>query len=183
MAINSTVYKASIQVSDMDRNHYQSYDLTVALHPSETILRMMVRLLVFSMLADEKEGDEQLSFTKGISTEEEPDLWQKNFSDEVLLWVELGQPDEKRMRKACGRSKSVVIVNYHDKSEVWWKEMKSKLSRFSNLRTLSLKEEQVTALEALCERTMQLNVTVQDGEFWVSSDNGSCTIRPEWRSF
>ncbi|TDO99926.1 YaeQ family protein [Marinomonas balearica] len=183
MAINSTVYKASIQVSDMDRNHYQSYDLTLALHPSETIERMMVRLFAFSMLADEKEGVEQLSFSKGLSTDDEPDLWQKNFSDDILLWVELGQPDEKRMRKACGRSQSVVVVNYHEKSEIWWKEMKSKLSRFSNLRTLSLKEEEVGALQALCERTMHLSVTVQDGEFWIASDAGSCTIKPEWRSY
>ncbi|WP_425642481.1 YaeQ family protein [Marinomonas gallaica] len=181
MAIKATIYKASVQVSDMDRNHYQGYELTLALHPSETEERMMARLAVFALLADEKDGVEQLSFTKGISTDEEPDLWQKNFSDEVLLWVELGQPDEKRLRKACGRAQQVVIVNYNDKSDIWWEQNKSKLSRFSNLRVLQFAESEIKTFESLCSRSMQLNVTIQDGEMWVSNDQGECVLRPTWR--
>ncbi|MEL0636321.1 YaeQ family protein [Marinomonas sp. TI.3.20] len=181
MATKATVYKASLQVSDMDRNHYQTYDLTLALHPSETQERMMVRLATFALLADEKEGVEQLSFTKGISTEDEPDLWQKNFSDEVLIWVELGQPDEKRLRKACGRGQQVIVVNYNDKSDIWWEQNKGKTSRFSNLRTLKFVEAEVQKLSALCARSMQLNVTIQDGEMWMSSELGECTLNPIWR--
>lgn len=181
MAIKATVYKASIQVSDMDRNHYQSYDLTLALHPSETEERMMVRLAAFALLADEKEGDEQLSFTKGLSTEDEPDLWQKNFSDEILMWVELGQPDKKRLRKACGRSHKVIVVNYNDKSDIWWEQNKGKNSRFDNLRVLQFAESEVQQLTALCTRSMQLNVTMQDGEMWLSSERGECTLHPVWR--
>ncbi|MFD1383248.1 YaeQ family protein [Rhodanobacter aciditrophus] len=181
MAIKATIYKASLQVSDMDRHHYQSYDLTLALHPSETEERMMARLAVFALLADEKEGDEQLAFSKGISTEDEPDLWQKNFSDEILMWVELGQPDEKRLRKACGRAQDVVIVNYNDKSDIWWEQNKGKVSRFDNLRIMKFPEVDIQALEQLCARSMQLNVTVQDGEMWVSSDKGECVLHPSWR--
>lgn len=181
MATKATVYKASVQVSDMDRHHYQGYDLTLALHPSETEERMMVRLAAFALLADEKEGDEQLSFTKGISTEDEPDLWQKNFSDEVLLWVELGQPDEKRLRKACGRGQQVVVVNYNDKSDIWWDQNKGKTSRFNNLRILQFPESQVIELSKLCARSMQLNVTIQDNEMWISSELGECRLAPIWR--
>ena len=181
MAIKATIYKASVQVSDMDRHHYQSYDLTLALHPSETEERMMTRLAAFALLADEKEGDEQLSFTKGLSTDDEPDLWQKNFSDEILLWVELGQPDEKRLRKACGRAKDVVVVNYNDKSDIWWEQNKGKTSRFDNLRVLQFAESEIQALEGLCARTMQLNVTIQDGEMWISSEQGECALHPTWR--
>ncbi|MCB5161299.1 YaeQ family protein [Marinomonas algarum] len=181
MAIKATVYKASVQVSDMDRHHYQSYELTLALHPSETEERMMVRLAVFALLADEKESGEQLSFTKGISTEDEPDLWQKNYSDEILLWVELGQPDEKRLRKACGRAQQVVVVNYNDKSDIWWEQTKGKNSRFDNLRVLQFPESQVQALAAICTRSMQLNVTIQDGEMWLSGELGECMMAPKWR--
>ena len=181
MAIKATIYKASVQVSDMDRHHYQSYDLTLALHPSETEERMMTRLAAFALLADEKEGDEQLSFTKGLSTDDEPDLWQKNFSDEILLWVELGQPDEKRLRKACGRAKDVVVVNYNDKSDIWWEQNKGKTSRFDNLRVLQFAESEIQALEGLCARTMQLTVTIQDGEMWISSEQGECALHPTWR--
>ncbi|MGR0279644.1 YaeQ family protein [Marinomonas dokdonensis] len=181
MAIKATVYKASVQVSDMDRHHYQGYDLTLALHPSETQERMMVRLAAFALLADEKEGEEQLAFTKGISTEDEPDLWQKNYSDEVLLWVELGQPDEKRLRKACGRAQQVIVVNYNDKSDIWWQQNQGKNSRFDNLRVLQFAESQVVLLAELCARSMQLNVTIQDGEMWISSERGECLMTPIWR--
>lgn len=181
MAIKATIYKAALQVSDMDRHHYQSYELTLALHPSETEERMMARVASFALLADEKEGDEQLAFSKGISTEDEPDLWQKNYSDEILMWVELGQPDEKRLRKACGRAQDVVIVNYNDKSDIWWEQSQHKLSRFSNLRILRFSEAEIQALEQLCTRSMQLNITIQDGEMWFSSDKGECALHPSWR--
>ncbi|BFM48427.1 YaeQ family protein [Marinomonas sp. THO17] len=181
MAIKARVYKASVQVSDMDRHHYQGYDITLALHPSETEERMMVRLAAFALLADDKVGDEQLSFTKGLSTEEEPDLWQKNFSDEILLWVELGQPDEKRLRKACGRAQQVVVVNYNDKSDLWWQQNKGKNSRFDNLRVLHFPEQQVIELAKICARSMQLNVTIQDGEMWVSGELGEVALTPTWR--
>ena len=182
MATKATVYKASLQVSDMDRGHYMGYDLTIALHPSETEERMMVRLLAFALLADEKSGYEQLAFSKGISTEDEPDLWQKSLADEILLWVELGQPDEKRLRKACGRGQQVVVVNYNDKSDIWWEQNKGKFSRFTNLKVLRFPEVQVVALAKLCQRSMQLNLTVQDGEVWVSGELGESTLLPIYRN-
>ncbi|MCZ2720328.1 YaeQ family protein [Marinomonas sp. 15G1-11] len=181
MAIKATVYKANVQVTDMDRNHYAGYDLTVALHPSETEERLMVRLLAFALLVDQKEGHEQLGFTKGLSTDDEPDLWQKSLADEILLWVDLGQPDEKRLRKACGRAKQVTIVNYNDKSDIWWEQNKSKVTRFSNLSILQFPENQVIALAKLSQRSMQLNMTIQDGEVWVSGELGEVSITPNYR--
>ncbi|MFT2112547.1 YaeQ family protein [Marinomonas sp. 2405UD68-3] len=182
MAIKATVYKANIQVTDIDRNHYAGYDLTVALHPSENEERLMVRLLTFALLVDQKEGHEQLGFTKGLSTDDEPDLWQKNLSDEILLWIDLGQPDEKRLRKACGRGQKVVIVNYNDKSDIWWDQNKGKMKRFSNLSVLQFPENQVAFMEQLCQRSMQLNITIQDGEVWISSELGETTVTPIYRS-
>lgn len=181
MAIKATIYKANLQVADMNRSHYQGYDLTLALHPSETEERMMVRLVAFSLFADKKTNDEQLSFTKGLSTDEEPDLWQKTLSEEILLWIELGQPDEKRLRKACGRSKRVIIVNYSEKSDIWWEQNKNKYARFDNLAVLKIPEEQVAELNKLCQRTMQLNASIQDNELWLSSDTGSCLLTPSYR--
>ena len=181
MALNATIYRFAIDLSDMNRNIYMPLSLHVALHPSETEERMMVRLAAFALLADEKEGGEQLSFTKGISTEDEPDLWQKNYSDEILLWVELGQPDEKRLRKACGRAQQVIVVNYNDKSDIWWEQNKGKNSRFDNLRVLQFPESQVEALAKICTRSMQLNVTIQDSEMWISGELGECAMTPMWR--
>ncbi len=104
MAISSTINKVSLNIADMDKHYYQSHELTVAQHPSETNFRFMIRLIAFMVNANE-----QLRFTKGLSTDDEPELWGKSLTDDIELWIDLGQPDEKRIRKACGRSKQVII--------------------------------------------------------------------------
>jgi uncharacterized protein YaeQ len=176
MALSATIYKANLNVADTDRGYFGEHTLTLALHPSENELRMMLRLLCFALFADER-----LSFTKGLSTEDEPDLWQKSLSDECELWIEFGQPDEKRLRKACGRAKQVVIVNYQPRAAlVWWQQMQGKLSRFQNLSVLSLEYDEA-ALLALCQRSMQISALVQDAEVMLSDGNVSATVRATYR--
>jgi len=105
MAISSTINKVSLNIANMDQYYYQNHELTVAQHPSETNFRFMVRLVAFMANASET-----LYFTKGLSSDDEPELWQKTLTDDIELWIELGQPDEKRIRKACGRSKQVIFI-------------------------------------------------------------------------
>ncbi|MEW8033957.1 MAG: YaeQ family protein [Candidatus Thiodiazotropha endolucinida] len=177
MALKATVFKAEVQVSDMERRHYQTYNLTLARHPSETDERLMVRLLAFLLNADEA-----LSFTKGLSTDDEPDLWQKSLSDEIELWVELGQLDEKRLRRACGLAKQVIVYLYAEKSAtVWWSQQQDMVRRFSNLRIAMLAVVGDTRLELLAQRNMSLHATVQDNQVWLSDDQQTVTIDvQEW---
>jgi len=166
MAIKSTIFKADLQIADMDRNYYQPHMLTIARHPSETDERMMVRLLAFALHADEL-----LSFGKGLSTEDEPDLWLKDYSDEIRLWIDIGQPDEKRIRKACGRAKQVAVYCYSGRSaEIWWEQNRSKLQRIDNLSVIYIQHEASKKLALLAQRTMQLQCTVQDGQIWLGDD-------------
>lgn len=172
MAQKATIYKAELQIADMDRNHYQNYALTVARHPSETDTRMMVRLLAFALNAST-----ELKFTKGISTDDEPDIWEKNLTDDILLWVELGQPDEKRLRKACGRAENVIIYTYQQRSaELWWKQFELTSQRFDNLKIYSIDEECCKSLTQLVNRNMQLQCTIQDGECWMTDGNTSIHV-------
>jgi uncharacterized protein YaeQ len=174
MATKATIFKAELQVSDMDRNHYQGHSLTIARHPSETDERMMVRILAFALHADAG-----LAFTKGISTDDEPDLWQKSLSGEIELWIDLGQPDEKRIRKACGRARQVVIYCYDDRSaQVWWQQIQGKLERFNNLRVVTLPAGSSRSMAELARRNMQLQLTIQDGQIWMSDDDHSLEIEP-----
>ncbi|WP_455205749.1 YaeQ family protein [Kaarinaea lacus] len=162
MALKATIFKAELQISDMDRGYYQTHLLTIARHPSENDERMMARLLVFSLHAHE-----DLQFTKGLSTDNEPDLWQRTLNNDIEFWIELGQPDEKRIRKACGRAKQVVIYTYQDRSaEVWWKQMSSKLERFDNLGVIQLPQQAVQRLSKLAQRSMQLQASIQDSQVW-----------------
>ena len=171
MAQKATIYKADLQLADMDRGHYQNYSMTIARHPSETDLRMMVRLLAFALNASDS-----LLFSKGISTENEPDIWQKNLSDEILLWIDLGQPDEKRIRKACGRSQQVIIYTYQRRSAAaWWQQIKNSLQRFDNLQIYSL-EVEGHEIEQFVDRQIMLQCTIQDGECWLTDGNTSTTI-------
>jgi uncharacterized protein YaeQ len=178
MAIKATIFKAQLNIADMDRSYYGDHTLTLARHPSENDERMMVRLLAFALNASET-----LAFTRGISTDDEPDLWQKNLNDEIELWIELGQPDEKRIRKACARATQVIIYTYQPRSApLWWQQLEGKMERFDNLRVYHLPDDSASQLAALAARTMQLQCTIQDGVAWFSDSSHNLTITPQkWK--
>ena len=162
MALKATIFKAELQVSNLDRHYYHNHQLTIARHPSETDERMMLRILLFALHADE-----QLQFGKGVSTEDEPDLWIKNLQGDIVSWIELGQPDEKRLRKACARAKQVAIYPYRKRSaEPWWQQLKTTAARFDNLTVTDLSDIDKTLLERMAQRSMQLQCTIEDGEVW-----------------
>lgn len=176
MALKATIFKAELQITDLDRDYYQSHPLTLARHPSETDERMMVRLVAFILHAHEN-----LDFTKGLSTDDEPDLWQKSLSGEIDLWIEVGLPDERRIRKACSRARQVIVYSYGERTApVWWKNLQRNLSRFDNLTVAYLPRDTTEQLASRVERAMQLQCTVQDGELWISDSAGQLTVVPEY---
>lgn len=175
MALKSTVYKATLGIADMDRPYYGEHNLTLARHPSETEQRLMVRLLAFALHADER-----LEFGRGISSDDEPALWLKEYSGEIRLWIEVGLPDERLLRRAAGRADSVVVFAYGGKAmEMWWLKEGGALARLRNLRVLALSDEQSAALTALVDRNMSLQCTVQDSQVWIT--NGPATVLIELR--
>lgn len=177
MALNSTIYKVELQISDMDRHYYATHALTLARHPSETEERLMVRLLAFALYADDR-----LEFGKGISDEDEPALWRKAYTDEIELWIELGQPDETRIRKACGRSRQVVVINYGGNvAEIWWNKVETSLARSRNLTVLDIAPATVAELVALLQRGMRLQCLIQDGQLQVMNDADAVAVDPQIR--
>lgn len=175
MALKSTIYKATLNISDLDRHHYAEYPLTLALHPSETEERLMMRLLAFTLYADE-----QLSFTRGLCADDEPDLWQHAPNGEIERWIEVGLPSEKRLRKACSRAQKVTLIVYGSDQQVepWWQGIRRTLMRFDNLELLRVSEAESAALTALVARQMRLQCTVQDGQLWFTGDAGSAELTP-----
>jgi uncharacterized protein YaeQ len=175
MALKSTIYKAELQIADMDRHYYGDHALTIARHPSETDERMMVRVAAFGLFAHER-----LEFCKGLSDTDEPDLWQKDLTGAIETWIEVGQPDERRISKASGRSNEVIVIAYGGKtSDIWWQGVRGKVERLSNVTVWSLGDGIAEALGGLAERTMRLQMTVQDHAAWLgSADADPVTI--EW---
>ncbi|EEF27287.1 conserved hypothetical protein, partial [Ricinus communis] len=169
MALKATIYKAELSIADMDRNYYDTHQLTLARHPSETDERMMVRLLAFAIHANEA-----LSFTKGMFDVEEPDLWQKDLTGAIELSIEVGQPDEKVILKACGRSEHVVVYSYAATSHIWWKGLANKVERCKNLTVVDLDAAATEQLAGMAQRTMQLQCTIQDGQIWLT--DGATTV-------
>jgi uncharacterized protein YaeQ len=172
MALKATIYKADLQIADMDRHVYGGHALTIARHPSETDERMMVRVLAYALYAQDG-----IAFTKGLFDVDEPEVWVKSLADEITLWIDLGQPDEARIRRACGRAGQVVVLCYSSSCDVWWKQIAGKLTRFSNLTVLKLPAETSQALAALAERSMRLQCMVQDGDIWISSDTQRVPVK------
>jgi len=171
MATKATIYKALLNIANMDSHYYAEHNLTMAKHPSETDLRLMVRLIVFILNADEG-----LVFCKGISQEDEPDLWKKSLGGDIELWIDLGQPDEKRIKKACGRSEQVIIYTYQEgMAASWWKSIETSLTRFSNLKVVYL--EMDGDIEELAKRAMNLQANISDGELTLIDEEQSVVVR------
>jgi uncharacterized protein YaeQ len=174
MALKSTVYKALLNIADTDRQVYGDFPLTIARHPSETDQRMMLRVAAFALHADER-----LTFGRGISTTDEPDLWRKDLTGHIELWIELGNPDPDRLRKACGRSDAVVAYTYGDRSTpVWWQKSRDALERLDKLSIYQVSDSEMAALEKLCTATMSLQCTLTDGQAWLSDGQVSVELTP-----
>lgn len=165
MAQNATIFKAELQIADMDRHYYHDHFLTLARHPSETDERMMVRLLAFVRYADTA-----LAFGKGLSDVEEPDLWRKDLTGAIQLWLEVGQPDVRRILKACGRAAQVVVLCYGAQSSLWWAQVGPKLTRAKNLTVWSVPVTTTQTLIGLAQRSMQLQCSIEDGVVWLRSE-------------
>ena len=171
MATKATIYKTLLNIANMDSHYYADHNLTMAKHPSETDLRLMVRLVAFILNADD-----ELVFCKGISQEDEPDLWQKSLDGEIKLWIDLGQPDEKRIKKACGRSEKVIIYTYQEgMATSWWKQIQTSLTRFSNLQVIHLDIE--GDIEKIAKRAMSLQANISDNELTLIDEEYSVVIK------
>jgi uncharacterized protein YaeQ len=178
MAIKSTVCKATVQIADMDRGLYATHALTLARHPSETDERMMVRLMAFALNVPADDHGGNLVFARGMSDADEPDLWHKSLDGQLRHWIEVGQPEERRLSKACGRADHVTLYVYSNAALIWWAGVQNKLARLNNLSVWQFPAAQSQALAELAERSMQLQVTVQDGQLWVGNGERSLEIHP-----
>ena len=174
MAQKATIYKVDLSVSDMDRHYYDSHKLTVAKHPSETDERMMVRILAFALNADER-----MEMAKGLSTDDEPDIWQKSFGGELETWITLGLPSEKIIRQSCGKADQVIIYTYGgNPADMWWAKTQNSTTRFQNLTVINLVQSETQALSDLADRGMQMQVNIQEGEVMVSVGDTMTYVTP-----
>ena len=178
MALRPTIHKAHLDISDIDRGHFEAYDLTVARHPSETDERMMVRLLAFALLVEHGIDAERLAFGAGLSDSDEPDLAAKDLTGALTMWVEIGQPDPRGVRKAAHRAAQVVVLAYGRAAGPWWEKARSELERLANLRVWTLSADDAQALAALASRSMSFHVLVQDGVATFTNDAVSVAIAP-----
>jgi uncharacterized protein YaeQ len=164
MALKATIFKADLSIADMERGYYQNHAVTVARHPSETDERLMVRLL---------------GFGAGLSTDDEPDLWRRDLTGSIQTWIDVGLPDEKRIRKACGRADRVIVYSYGGRAaDLWWRQAGDKLSQLDKLSVIELPQAGTQALAALAARSMALQFTIQDAQVWVGNGNESVQLDP-----
>ncbi len=172
MALKSTIFKVTLEIADLDRPYYQTHTLTIARHPSETDERMMVRILVFALHAEDS-----LNFGKGISSEGEPDLSIKDLTGSIESWIDVGLPDEKLVRRACGQAQRVFIYTYGGRgADMWWTQNSDKLERNTNLAIVNIPLEVSRALAKLAQRNMQLQCTIQEGMIWFNQGEETVAI-------
>ncbi len=186
MATKSTIFKANLQIADIDHSYYADHALTLARHPSETDERMMVRLVALALhayqLQETCNGDGTLAFGAGLSDPDDPDASLTDFTGRKRLWIEVGQPEDKPLSKACSKADAVVVYAFSHAADIWWKGIETKLSRLSKLQVWRLPFESAQEMARLAERSMQLQATIQEGAITLSSNKGSVHLEPvRWK--
>jgi uncharacterized protein YaeQ len=186
MALKSTIYKANLSIADIDHAYYADHALTLARHPSETDERMMVRLVALAFNAHQLQtvcnGDGTLAFGAGLSDPEDPDVSLTDFTGQKRLWIEVGQPEEKPISKACNKADSVLLYPFAHSADVWWKGIETKLTRLDKLQVWRIPSATSQALAALAQRSMQLQATLQEGALMLSDGNGTVDVEPvRWK--
>ncbi len=186
MATKSTIFKASLQIADIDHSYYADHALTLARHPSETDERMMLRLCALALQAHKLQsvcgGDGTLAFGAGLSDPDEPDAWLRDFTGLTRLWIEVGQPEDKPLLKACGKADEVVLYCFNHAAEIWWRGIESKLSRPQNLSVFRLPTSAAQALIPMAQRNMQLQATIQEGVLMLSDGKLHVDLEPaRWK--
>ena len=175
MALKATIYKADLSIADMDRTYYGDHSLTIARHPSETDERVMIRVLAFALHADPA-----LAFTKDLFDVEEPAMWLKDLTGAIQTWIEVGQPDEKRLLKAAGRSENVVVYSYSATSDIWFKGLAKGIDRAKNVSVVNIPNQASSQLERMAKRNMQLQCTIQDGQVWLTDGVDTVLVEREY---
>jgi uncharacterized protein YaeQ len=176
MAISSTVHRVELNVADMDRHYYADHALTVARHPSETDERMMMRILAFGLHAHER-----LEFGRGLAADDEPDLWRRDLTGKIELWIDVGQPEERWVRKGLGRSDQVVVYAFGGRTiDPWWARVGHDLARCRNLAVIAVPASTSERLAALANRTMELQLMIQDGEAWMACGDERIVVERQW---
>ena len=170
MAIKPTIYKLNISLSDLNRNYYDTLNLTLAQHPSETIERMMVRVLAYCINAEE-----HLAFAKGLNADDEPDIWARTLDDQIALWVDVGEPSVERIKKASRQAQTLKIYCFNSKADVWWSQAQQKISRLK-ASVYQFQWEEIQSLAALVQRTMEISVTITGDSAYVATELGECEI-------
>jgi uncharacterized protein YaeQ len=174
MALKATIFKAALNIADVDRGVYLDANLTLARHPSETDQRLIARLLAWALNADD-----DLTFTKGLCADDEAELWLKNLHGGIEHWIEVGLPDERRLKKACNRAELVTLYTYAGRHvDVWWQQNQPLLAKHTNLRIFDFQEDELAPLVELAERNMQWQVTISEGMVYVSADAVNVSLTP-----
>jgi uncharacterized protein YaeQ len=186
LAIKSTIFKAEVQVADIDHGYYADHALTLARHPSETDERMMVRLVALALnahrLQDDCGGDGTLAFGSGLSDPEDPDVVLRDFTGRTRLWVEVGQPEDKPVSKACSRADRVIVYPFSNAAEIWWRGVEGKLARLRNLEVFRIPAAASQRLAGMAQRSMRLQATIQEGTLMLGNEAGTVDIEPQrWK--
>jgi uncharacterized protein YaeQ len=178
MALKATIHKATIQLADLDRQIYVDHSATIARHPSETDERMLIRLLAFALNANASSDDGALEFARDMWEPDEPAIWRKDLTGKLTHWIEVGQPDEKRLMRASSLAGHVSVYSFSGSTPIWWREIQNRITRAHNLSVWQIPAEQSRVLAGLAQRSMDLQVTVQEGAVWVAEGERSVEVNP-----
>jgi uncharacterized protein YaeQ len=174
MARGASIHRAQIELSHVDRGVYETLQLTVARHPSETLDRMVMRILAFGL-----RYAEDLAFGRGVSATDEPDLWRREGDGRVIEWIDVGRPDAKRLIQASRKSTRCQLFVFGDRGRRWRKAQLETMKAPANLGVAYIDDGFVASLAATADRQIAWAMTVFESAIYLTTGDTSFETTPE----
>lgn len=170
MALGATIYNFDVELSDTDRNVYETLALRVAQHPSESEEYLVARVLAYLL-----EFTEGIEFSRGISTPDEPAIAVRDLTGAIKTWIDVGTPDAGRLHKAAKLAARVAVYTHKDPTQ-FLKQLAGKtIHNVDALELFAIDRDLVTALVARLERRVAFSLSVSDRELYLSIGDDQLT--------
>lgn len=164
MALTATLHTLRLALNDSDRGVYQTLELRIARHPSETLEYMFSRTLAYCLF-----WEPNIAFSRGLSTTDEPAVWVKELDGRLKLWLDVGRPSADRLHKASKAAEKVAVCTFQDPEAFRRPLLGATIHRAQELEIVALPAEVLTVLEELVERRMEWEVTIAGGQLYIAT--------------
>lgn len=176
MALNATIWNFDINLSDIDRNIYETLSLRVAQQPSETIDYMLTRLLAYCM-----EWQEGIEFGQSVGSTngEEAAVYARDYSGILKLWIEVGMPDAEKLHRASKAAERTAVYTHRDPDMLRRNLAGKTIYRAEDIPIVAFDRAFLAQLAAKLDRRNKLDISITEGQIYLTLEGETLETIPQ----